>query len=344
MEKCYYHPKTLAVTKCVGCKFAVCATCRDEGHKGLCDGCVRKKATLTDTRDSRETARERSMAAGAAPGLGSRPGSGTRSDIVYCFRHQDIRASSSCATCDRPYCPACLSTSGVCGVCARTNKDAQAMAFGLNDRGRAIMAEQEAENAKKRLQPRDYLVIAGMVLAVGVAWKLMQPKPQKVDTTAQTLKRASSDLTASELALLAALRREKKVVLKDPPPRPLLGGGATHTGGTSAGGGYAGGSGSGSGSAGGAAVPAEALEIRAVEPADGAIVGGSAVIRAAIAGNPRSVVCDVDGVTIGRSSGAGPRFGWNTRGAGNGPHSVTITATNAGGTTSTSFTLNVMNR
>jgi hypothetical protein len=139
-------------------------------------------------------------------------------------------------------------------------------------------------------------------------------------------------------------------VLKDPPPKPLLRGGATYGGGTSTGRGYAGGNsggylgGKGGASSGGGAVAAEALEIRAVEPADGTIVGGNAQIRAAIAGNPRSVVCDIDGVSIGRSSGSGPRFGWNTRAAGNGPHSVTITATNAGGTTSTSFTLNVMNR
>lgn len=344
MEKCYYHPKTAAVTKCVGCKFAVCATCRDEGQKGLCDGCVKKKASLADVKDSREAARERSLAAGAVSGLGSRPGSGVRSDIVYCFRHQDIRAASSCATCDRPYCPACLNTSGVCGVCARTNKEAQARAFGVNERGRAILAEQAAEEAKKRLQPRDYAAVLVMIVAVGVSWKLMQPKPQKVDVTGDTLKRASSDLSASELAMLASIRKEKKVVLKEPPPKPLIPVGGGTSGGAATGGGYAGGGASGGGSAGGGAVSSEPLEIRAVEPADGTIVGGSAVIRAAIAGNPRSVVCDVDGVTIGRSSGAGPRFGWNTRAAGNGPHSVTITATNAGGSTSTSFTLNVNNR
>lgn len=340
MEKCYYHPRSAAATKCVGCKMAVCATCRDEGHKGLCDACVKKKATLTDTRDSREAARERS----AAASLGSRPGTGTRSDVIYCFRHQDIRASASCATCSRAYCPACLNTSGVCGVCARTNKDAQAMAFGPNERGRAILAEQAAEEAKKRLGPREYMVVVGMVLALGVSWKLMQPKIQKVDQTGETLQRVkANDLSAAEAAMLASIRKEKKVVLRDPPPKPraATGGAVSYrgaTGGAAAGGGNSGGAASGGG------FSAEALEIRAVEPADGTIVGGSAVIRAAIAGSPSRVVCEVDGVAIGRSSGAAPRFGWNTRAAGNGPHSVTITASSAQGSTSTSFTLNVMNR
>jgi hypothetical protein len=56
------------------------------------------------------------------------------------------------------------------------------------------------------------------------------------------------------------------------------------------------------------------------------------------------VVCEVDGTVVGTSAGAAPRFGWNTRAAGNGPHHVTVTAFSAAGSTSATITLNVMNR
>ena len=84
MDKCFYHPKAAAVSKCVGCKNTVCATCRDDGKRGLCTTCVQKREGVRP----------------AAP----------RAEIVYCFRHDDIRASAQCATCSRPYCPACLNT------------------------------------------------------------------------------------------------------------------------------------------------------------------------------------------------------------------------------------------
>ena len=352
MDKCYYHAKTAAVTSCIGCKMPVCATCRDEGAKGLCDQCVRKQASLSEpVRSAKPGAQApgRSAAAGArraaagAPGAaGVRPGSNPRSDVGDCFRHDDIRAENACLTCKRAYCPACLNTSGVCGVCARINKDAQARAFGLNDRGRAVLAEAEAEKAAKRLKPRDYAVVAVLIVGLGVSYKAMNPKQVKVDETRETLARVkTSQITPEQQALLDSLKSQKRVALKVPEPAQAAG----SAGGAAAGGGYAAPAQAPAAYAGGgAAAVAEALEIRAVAPADGAIVGGTTSIRAAVAGNPSRVVCEVDGSVVGTSAGGAPRFSWNTRAAGNGSHSVTITAFNAAGSTSTSFTLNVLNR
>lgn len=346
MQKCYYHAKTSAVTSCIGCKMPVCAMCRDEGAKGLCDQCVRKQASLNEpAKGARATAAgdRASAATGGRTGGGPAPRTttGQRTDVVYCFRHQDIRAETQCVTCARPYCPACLNSSGICSVCARVNKEAQARAFGPNEKGRAVLDEMEAEKAAKRLKPRDYAVIAVLLLGLGVSYKVMTPKPTKVDTTRDTLDRIkSSELTPDQLALLARLKGEKRVKLKDPVPATVAAGGGAPAGGgvaaVPAGGGAAAPAGTGA-----EAVP---LEIRAVAPADGTIVGGTTSIRAAVAGSPTRVTCEVDGSLIGTSAGSAPRFSWNTRAAGNGSHNVTITAFNGAGSTSTSFSLNVLNR
>lgn len=325
MPKCSYHQKADAVMTCVGCKVPVCAVCRKEGAKGLCEKCVLKKGTGS-----------------LAPKPGAPLKAGQRADVVYCFRHDDIRAATTCVTCSRPYCPACLNTSGFCSVCARVNKDAQARAFGPNEKGRAVLAEMEAEQAAKRLKPRDYAVIGVLLVGLIVSYKVTTKPAPKTDATRETLaKLKGNDLSADQLALLARLKNEKKVKLKDPVPAAgAAGGTAAVGGGAVSGGGVA-------APAGGAVTTAAAagpLEIRAVAPGDGAIVGGTTSIRAAIAGGPSRVTCEVDGTLIGTDAGGAPRFSWNTRAAGNGAHNVTITAMNATGSTSTTFTLNVMNR
>ncbi|MEB3196685.1 MAG: hypothetical protein VKP62_05720 [Candidatus Sericytochromatia bacterium] len=91
-------------------------------------------------------------------------------------------------------------------------------------------------------------------------------------------------------------------------------------------------------------VPAQPTEVRAFTPADGAIVGGQVVIRAAIAGNPTRVVCQLDGQTLGVTSGPAPVFPCNSRAWRNGPHQVVLSASGPGGATQVQFTLNVMNR
>ncbi len=340
MQKCYYHAKTAAVTSCVGCKMPVCAMCRDEGAKGLCDQCVRKQASVSEPAKGAKAQAPGGRTAAAPSGRtvgGPTPRTtpGQRSDVVYCFRHQDIRGERQCVTCARHYCPACLNTSGICGVCARVNKDAQARAFGPNEKGRAVFAEMEAAKASKRLKPRDYIVVGCMVLGLVVSYKVMTQKPAKVDTTRETLEHIkNSEFSADELALLARLKSEKRVKLSDPVPAAGAAGGAASSGGGAA----------TLPAGGGAAAAAVPLEIRAVAPADGTIVGGTTSIRAAVAGAPTRVVCEVDGTLIGSDAGAAPRFSWNTRAAGNGSHNVTITAFNGSGSTSTTFSLNVLNR
>jgi hypothetical protein len=220
MQKCFYHAKTDAVTMCMGCKMPVCATCRDEGKKGFCDACMKKVSQLGDQiTDTKKTGMVSSVhkatmlkTAGRATGP---------KNVTYCFHHFDVVAAGTCPTCNRPFCPACLNTAGICSHCARHNPAAQERIFGPNEKGRKIMAEVAAEEAKRKWGPKDYTIAAVTVLALIVLWKSFHKPPPPVDPTRETLEKLhNSELTPEQKALLSDINREKKRDMEPPAPTP----------------------------------------------------------------------------------------------------------------------------
>lgn len=252
-----------------------------------------------------------------------------RDDIVYCSNHREIRATGPCAVCGRPFCPACVNTRATCGHCARNSEEALRNAF---------PTEFPSAVDGWRVWRRNTVNVVIAAVCLGglgwTGWRLTHSvgAPRAADIAPE--KEARVSLTESERALLANLKRERRVVM------------AQATGGTRAAASrprlYA----AQDTRAHGATSRDVVLPVafQAVAPSDGAIVGGQTYIRASLSGAATRVVFEVDGVVLGTTSGGAPVFSWDTRKAGNGPHIITLTATGPGGGSSTSFTLNVMNR
>lgn len=367
MDKCAYHAKTRAVATCVQCKALVCATCRDEGERGVCAVCLNGKNT--QAADTQSPPRRKESAGpkpfsrlpqdAAPPGptplsSGSHKGEPAasrravhaqqperarekpeflartrRDDIVYCFNHREIRATGPCAVCGRPFCPACVNTSATCGHCARNNEEALRQAFPTE-----LHAEANARRAWFR-QALNFVVVSVVLGGLGLAgWRLTHPAGGSRSSAPREEAPQQVGLTDSERALLANLKRERRVAMAETsdsrreaaPPRRLYAQQDTRAHGAAVG------------------EVVGPVVFQALAPADGAIVGGQTYIRATLSGAPSRVVCEVDGVVLGTTAGAAPVFTWDTRKAGNGPHIITLTASGPGGGSTTTFTLNVMNR
>ena len=381
MDKCAYHTKTRAVATCVACKRAVCATCRDEGDRGICAQCLVPQAhskaeslpaaqpqtskgpkpfsRLPQNSGAPERAapsssplgREAGKKSPGPPPAGNQPSEiayraqpegqplprkapdsterARRNDIVYCSNHREIRATGPCKLCGRPFCPACVNTSATCGRCARNNADALRQAF---------PTDYEDSSA-------GFTSWLGKVARVGVAslllgglgwggWRLLHPVPTaRVAVLPPEDAPKQSTLSDADRAFLAKLKREQRVAMAEASGESRKGLPRTHQ--------------PAQDTRGHAAAPAAVsgpVFIHAIAPADGAIVGGQTFIRASLSGAPTRVVCEVDGVVLGVTSGVTPVFSWDTRKAGNGPHIITLTASGPAGGSSSTFTLNVMNR
>lgn len=350
MDTCKYHSKTRAVMTCLRCKCLVCATCRDEGERGVCGPCLTSQNSDAEIPQSTgkgsvkffsrlpqgtEAEKKKEI---LPPGPPRRlPASeanvrSRRNDLVYCSNHLEMRATGPCLVCGRPFCPACVNTKGICGRCALENEDVLRQAFPTE-----FSAKAHTERSGAGILFR---VVVSLLSVGGLAWLGWRithpPAPPASVAVSRGADAPRTTLTDSERAFLARLKREKRVEMKDTaaPPRSA---GKTRASAVAA-----------NQEARAHAARPEAVVgpvvFQAVAPMDGAIVGGVSYIRASLSGAPTRVVCEVDGVVLGAAPGVSPVFSWDTRKSGNGPHIVTLTAVGAGGGSTTTFTLNVMNR
>jgi hypothetical protein len=118
MQKCFYHPPNDAATTCIGCKMPVCQGCRDEGKNGFCGQCFKKVSSLgAQVADTKKTGMvSANQKATMVKHMGRPTGP---MNVTYCFHHFDVVASGTCATCTRSFCPACLTSTGICTHCAK---------------------------------------------------------------------------------------------------------------------------------------------------------------------------------------------------------------------------------
>jgi hypothetical protein len=319
MQKCFYHGKTDAVTVCIGCKMPVCQTCKDEGQKGFCEGCLKKVAKLGDrVSDMKKTGFANADQKATVMKTAQRaPGRDTK----YCFHHLDILANGACVTCKRPFCPACLNTLGICNHCTQHSEAAQAIINRPSDRARAL-AEPDIEPIAKR-DPKKValIVLAGVVVGVvGGLGLLHKPADRARSQTAETLdKLKKNELTPQERALMAKLNQEAKTaqsIEEAPAAAPADTGGreaAVYIP-ASAGGGR---------SSAGRPAHAAPLRIRVAVPA---VVSGMATVRARVSGTPDRVEFSVDGQMAGVSNSAPFDFEWESSGVSNGRHRITAVA------------------
>lgn len=350
MQKCFYHAKTDAVTMCMGCKMPICATCRDEGRKGFCESCMKKVASLGDQiTDTKKTGMVQSLR--KATMLKSTGRATGPKNVTYCFHHFDIVASGTCPTCNRAFCPACLNTAGVCSHCARHNPEAQERIFGPNEKGRKILEEVAAEEAKRRWGTKEYVIAGACVLVLIVAWKHFHKPPPKVDTTQETLDRLrENELTPEQKAMLAKLQGQKKVDIQVPVETPLPGAVAeTRTTAAVAGATVVGGSRGVAArpvAVSGGARPVAAVPVRVSVrlPGSGATVRGVTPISVGVSGTPGRIDLLVDGEWSGTINSTPYRFDWASQAVGNGPHRLTVQALGEAGVLSqSSVTVTVNN-
>lgn len=350
MQKCFYHAKTDAATMCMGCKMPICATCRDEGKKGFCESCMRKVASLGDQiQDTKKTGMVQSVHKATmikTAGRGTAP-----KNVTYCFHHFDIVATSTCPTCSRAFCPACLNTSGICSHCAKHSAEAQERMFAPNERGRRVLEEQEAEAKKRRWGAKEYAIAVIAVLAMGVAWKHFHKPERAVDPTAQTLQKLhDNELSADEQALLGKLQSAKKVNMPEPAATPVpqqAVQGYSAAAGTTASGHAAGAPAHAASLTGGArprAAGGGAVHVGIRSPGNGASVSGVTPIQVGLSGTPGRIDLYVDGEWSGSINSYPFRFDWASQAVSNGTHHLTVKALGESGVLSQSgITVHVNN-
>ncbi|HEY9722179.1 MAG TPA: Ig-like domain-containing protein [Oscillatoriaceae cyanobacterium] len=330
MQKCYYHSKTEAVTMCMGCKMPICPACRDEGKRGFCERCMKKVASLGEqVTDQKKTGMVNAKKATILKSALKPPG---EPDAVHCFHHFDILASATCPTCNRPFCPACLNTAGICSHCAQHNEEAQAILFSPTEQGRALAEDRPRRRTAAPPPPeptffeRHRLPILGggaLLLVLLLVAVLHHGAPRHHSQAAQdleTLKNAR--MSHSEQALVSRLAKsaDQATSLDDQGAQGRVLAHGSHV----AGGGP--------------------LYVAIYAPSSGATVSGMTTIKARAGGALDHVDLAVDGQWQGSMNAAPYDIDWASQSVSNGPHRVTLTAVGTDGRQTVSrLLLNVRN-
>lgn len=317
MQKCFYHGKTDAVTMCMGCKMPICPACRDEGKRGFCERCMKKVASLGEqvadlkktgmVNAKRATILKTALAPSAEP------------DAVHCFHHFDMLASATCPTCNRPFCPACLNSAGICSHCVMHNEEAQERLFTPTEQGRALAEDRPRRRPAPAAAPpeptfleryRWPLAVTGvlvLLLLVAVLHHGGAHRPSKAARDLEKLQ--SAQLSGSEQALVSKLSKaaDSATTLDDQGARGsvLAHGSRVSTGG--------------------------ALYVAIYSPGSGATVSGMTTIKARAGGPLDHIDLAVDGQWQGSVNVAPYDIDWASQSVSNGPHRVTLTAVGTDG-------------